>query len=97
MLVGLQVTDERAYASYRDAAAPFLLRHGGAFGCDFRVAETLKADAGHTINRVFTLRFPSLEAKEAFFADPEYRAARERLFVPSVAGATILGRYTPLE
>ncbi|WP_434043554.1 MULTISPECIES: DUF1330 domain-containing protein [Sorangium] len=89
LLMGLQVTDEAAYAGYRARMTPILATYGGAFGHDFVVARVLKGD--ERINRVFTIVFPDRATRERFFADPEYRAARAELFEPAVAAAIVLG------
>jgi len=91
MLVGLEVVDDTCYSRYRTAIAPILARHDGAFGCDFQVSKVLLGD--DRINRVFTLSFPDRAARERFFADAEYQAVRERLFVPAVASKTSLGEF----
>ena len=47
-LFGLEVTDDAGYARYREAMAPILARHGGAFGCDFVVARgAARAEPAH--------------------------------------------------
>ncbi|WP_437934769.1 DUF1330 domain-containing protein [Sorangium sp. So ce341] len=89
LLMGLEVTDEAAYASYRARMTPILSSYGGAFGHDFVVARVLKGDA--RINRVFTLVFPDRATRERFFADAQYRAVRAELFEPAVAAALVLG------
>lgn len=87
------MTDESGYQAYRDGMLPILARYGGAFRYDFRVSEVLKADTAQPINRVFLLRFPDAAAKEAFFADPEYKKVRERFLVSSVSSVTTLAEY----
>ncbi|WP_437314034.1 DUF1330 domain-containing protein [Sorangium sp. So ce385] len=89
LLMGLEVTDEAAYASYRARMTPILSSYGGAFGHDFVVARVLKGDA--RINRVFTLVFPDRATRERFFADAQYRAVRAELFEKAVAAALVLG------
>mgnify|MGYP000210970382 CR=1 FL=1 len=93
MLVGLWVTDAEGYRRYRAAMAPVLARFGGAFGHDFVVSEVLASETPAPINRVFTLSFPDRRAREGFFADPEYVAARATHFVPAVEHTTILAEY----
>ena len=96
ILVGLRVTDEIGYADYRAHMMPLLTEHGGNFGVDVRVAEVLKNPGGEPFNRLFTIRFPSLAAYDALFADPRYLAVRQRFFEPSVAYTTRFGRYQVL-
>lgn len=92
-LVGLKVVDNEGYREYREAMAPIMMDYGGSFNCDFVVAEVLKAPEGASINRVFTIRFPSSEAAEGFFADSHYLKVKERHFTPSVSEVHILAQY----
>jgi len=96
ILVGLQVTDDEKYTQYRAHMLPILQAHGGAFGVDVRVSEVLKSPESKPMNRLFTIRFPSLAQHDAFFADAEYQAVRARYFEPSVAATTRLARYQVL-
>ena len=93
MMVGLTVVDDAVYAQYRDAIAPLLREHGGGFRYDFVVGEVLRSAAPHPINRVFAIGFTDRERCAAFFANPEYRAIKERLFARAVTGTTILAAY----
>ena len=92
-LVALQVTDDAGYAEYRREMTPLLEAVGGGFGYDFRVSEVLIAPTETPINRVFTIRFPTREANEAFFADPAYLAIRAEHFDPSVAETIRIATY----
>ena len=92
-LVGLNVTDAAIYQTYREAIAPLLVKYGGAFRYDFVVANVLKSEAGHPINRVFALTFKDAASHDGFFSDPEYKAIRVRLFDQSVGGITIIALY----
>jgi|SRR5690349_4928949 len=85
ILVGLMITDEATYTSYRAHMTPLLAARGGSFGLDVRVAEVLKNPGREPFNRVFTIRFPSRAAHDAFFSDPEYLEVRKRYYDPSVA------------
>ncbi|MEI9936180.1 MAG: DUF1330 domain-containing protein [Pseudomonadota bacterium] len=91
-LMALNVSDPDLYAKYRAAMTPLLVAHGGSFGLDLWVAEVLRAPGEKPFNRLFTTVFPSLERREAFFANPEYLAIRKALFEPSVSAVTELGR-----
>ena len=92
-LVALHVTDDAGYARYRTAMTPILETFGGRFVHDFVVAETLRTDADHPVNRVFVISFPDAAAKAAFFADPAYLAVRAEHFDASVGGATVLAEH----
>jgi hypothetical protein len=72
---------------------PLLHARGGDFRYDFEVARTLRSEATHPINRLFAIHFPTSAAKDAFFADPEYRAIRARFYEPAVRARTVLAEY----
>lgn len=94
MLMGVQVIDEVGYTMYRAEMAPVLAAHGGRFLLDVRVAEILQAPLPSVFNRLFAIRFPSAQHRDAFFADPDYGRIRARWFEPSVAGGVVrLGDY----
>ena len=65
MLVGLHVTNDEMYQTYREKMTPVLVECGGGFGYDFRIAEVLKSQTDQEINRVFTIYFPDKEAMHA--------------------------------
>jgi uncharacterized protein (DUF1330 family) len=90
MIVAVHVADAASYAQYREHMMPILASYNGAFQYDFVLAETHRGDFDHPVNRLFCIRFPSAEAKEAFFADPAYQQVRKTYFVKSVAGRTQL-------
>lgn len=46
------------------------------------------------MNRLFTIRFPSEQQHDAFFAHPDYKAVRARYFEPSVAAISQMARGT---
>jgi uncharacterized protein (DUF1330 family) len=93
LLVALNVNDPQIYSDYRAAMTPILLRYGGGFRYDFIVAETLKQEATHPINRVFVIAFTTEDHKTSFFADPEYQAVKKQFFDHSVLESTIIARY----
>lgn len=96
-IMGLNVIDDAAYQQYREAMIPILKTYGGAFGYDFRVSEVLLSKDAGDINRVFTIEFPSREAMEQFFADPDYLAVRGEYFERSVAGSTVISLHEKSE
>lgn len=97
VLYGVEVEDDDGYTQYRAAMSPVLARHGGSFTFDAKVAQLLRPDEGATLNRVFTLRFPSEARMRAFFQHPEYLEIRGRLFDSSVSQVRQLGKYTVLD
>jgi len=92
-LNGVALTDAGLYAQYRAAMMPLLEAAGGAFRFDCEVSRVLKGDLPDGINRVFVIRFPDRGAKEAFFADEEYRAVRARLFERAVKAFEVIAEY----
>jgi uncharacterized protein (DUF1330 family) len=91
--VAINVSDDAGYQAYRDAMTPLLAEHGGSFRYDFRIEETLRAEADHPINRVFIICFPSAAAKERFFNNEQYMEVRRTLFDASVSDYTIIAEY----
>ena len=96
-LVGVQVINENEYQEYRRQMSPLLEAAGGRFVVDVRVSEVLVAPESARFNRLFSLRFPSDEAMQRFFASEAYRAVREAHFVSSVSTTTALATYPVLQ
>lgn len=92
-LMALNVVDSALYSEYRAQMKPLLEAHGGSFGLDLWVAEVLLSPTSQPFNRVFTIRFPSPEQREAFFSNAEYKAIRRTYFEPSVAATSELARW----
>ncbi len=82
-LMGLNVVDPDLYGEYRARMKPLLEAYGGSFGLDLWVAELLLSPAAKPFNRVFTIRFPSLERREAFFSNAEYKQIRKPISSPA--------------
>ncbi|MEE8119214.1 MAG: DUF1330 domain-containing protein [Gammaproteobacteria bacterium] len=93
MLVGLNVLDDEKYQKYRNAMKPILSTYGGDFSYDFKVSEVLLSETDAEINRVFTINFPSIEKKGAFFTDSEYVKVKEKYFEKSVGSTTVIASY----
>jgi uncharacterized protein (DUF1330 family) len=89
VLMGLEVTDDAAYARYRAGMTPILESYGGSFGCDFVVARVLKGPS-ERLNRVFTIAFPDRAMQARFFADARYRQVRAEHFERAVAQSIVL-------
>ncbi|XDD46794.1 DUF1330 domain-containing protein [Leptospira sp. WS39.C2] len=92
-IVGLEIKDEGLYTEYRNAMKGLLEQYEGGFRYDFKIAETLKSESEHPINRVFLIYFKTKERKLSFFADPEYKKIREKYFLPSVESTTQIAEY----
>lgn len=93
ILVGLEVRDAERYAAYRRGMTPILAEYGGSFGYDLRVSEVLRSPGGEALNRVFTIRFPSTEVRDRFFADPRYLRVRANDFEPAVGAMVAIAEY----
>lgn len=91
----LRVLDEESYREYRAAMTPLLHEMGGDFGFDIKVAEVLRSSMGVAFNRVFSIGFPSVETRDAFFTDPRYLRVRAMYFEHSVAERLHLGQLIP--
>ncbi len=96
ILVGVNVTDEDGYRRYREHMLPLLTARGGSFGIDVRVSEVLRSPEPGPFNRLFTIRFPSREALDAFFSDPSYLEVRAAWFDGSVSNAIRFASYPVL-
>lgn len=88
----LHVTDEESYRKYRAGMTPLLHEMGGDFGFDLRVGEVLKNPTGKSFNRVFSIAFTSVAARNAFFADARYLKVRATYFEGAVGDRTHLGQ-----
>jgi uncharacterized protein (DUF1330 family) len=93
VLVGLHVSDDESYSKYRAAMTPILESIGGSFRYDFTIDEMLKGDANPPINRLFVISFPDEAAKDGFFTDLAYVAARGEFFEPAVDLVQIIATY----
>lgn len=93
VLVGLNVTDDRGYQTYRDKITPLLEESGGGFRYDFKIAETLKNEQGRPINRLFAIYFKDKAAMDRFFTDEEYQGIKRQHYEPSVSATTIISQY----
>ncbi len=70
-----------------------MVKGGGGFGYDFRIAEVLKSQTDGEINRVFTMHFPDKEAMQQFFSAEPDRAIKTEFFESSVASTTLIAEY----
>ncbi|MEO6712827.1 MAG: DUF1330 domain-containing protein [Mycobacteriales bacterium] len=76
----INIHDPAMYAGYRSRIAPVMKRHGASVRAEYEVASTIftSGDDGR-VNRLAVLLFPSDAARDAFFQDPEYLAAKPLL------------------
>ena len=91
--LAMDIADADEYSKYRRAIAPVLDRYGGRVMHEFRVSEVVQSDSDVPVNRVATIRFPNRRAREAFFADPQYLAARQLHFEAAVRSSDRLAEY----
>jgi uncharacterized protein (DUF1330 family) len=89
-IMGLDVINDEEYQKYRAGMIPILETYGGSFGFDFKIAEVLKSKTENSINRVFTIDFPSKEAMDSFFSDPGYLEVKRQYFTSSVKSVTVI-------
>ena len=92
-IMGLDVTSDEEYQKYREGMTPILESFGGSFGFDFKIAEVLKSKTEESINRVFTIEFPSKEVMDSFFSDPSYLEVKIKYFKGSVKSATVISMH----
>lgn len=93
-IVGLYVTDDESYDTYRKEMYPILQSYGGDFGYDFKLSEVLKSKTENKINRVFTIHFKDEESLTAFFTDAAYLEIKQKFFVPAVESVTQIAKYS---
>ena len=93
IIMGLDVTNDDEYQKYRDGMVPILESVGGSFGFDFKIAEVLKSKTADSINRVFTIDFPSKEVMDNFFSDPSYLEVKSKYFESSVKSVTTISMH----
>ncbi len=93
LLVGLHVSDNEIYASYRTAMTPLLESAGGSFRYDFMIEKTLKGVTDPAINRLFVISFPTKETSDTFFDEPAYAAVKSKFFESSVDLVKIIAAY----
>lgn len=93
MLMAMNITDDVQYTAYRAAMTPVLHAHGGSFGYDFKVSEVLISETPEPVNRVFTIRFPDMAAKDAFFSNGDYQQIKAEYFNASVSAVTMIADY----
>jgi len=91
--MGLDVTDDEEYQKYREGMMPILESFGGSFGFDFKVSEVLQSKTDASINRVFTIDFPSKEVMDNFFSDPSYLKVKNQYFKKSVRSAIVISMH----
>ena len=92
-IMGLDVVDEVEYQKYREQMTPILGAFGGAFGYDFKISAVLKSKTEASINRVFTIEFPSEETMHEFFNDSTYLAVKKQYFDNAVKSATVISLH----
>ncbi len=93
ILVGLNVLDADGYQAYREKMTPLLTSVGGYFRYDFTIAQTLKSETAHKINRVFVICFPDIMSKNKLFNGDEYKKIKQQFFEKSVESTTMISEY----
>jgi len=89
-IMGLHVINDELYQKYRENMMPILHSFGGSFGFDFKVSDVLQSKTEESINRVFTIDFPSKEIMDTFFSDPSYLEVKNKYFKQSVKSVIII-------
>ncbi|MGR6873627.1 DUF1330 domain-containing protein [Pseudomonas sp. HK3] len=93
IVMGMNVNDDAVYQRYREVMTPILHSYGGAFGFDFKVSEVLISKTTDSINRVFTIEFPSKKIMDEFFSCTEYLAAKASYFDQAVSSKTVIAMH----
>ena len=76
LVVDARSSDPQAMARYRELAQAAVEKFGGRYLVRGAPYEVLEGE-GWRPQRLVVVEFPSLDQARAFYASPEYRAARE--------------------
>ena len=76
LIVEMNITDPERYKGYMADAPAAVKRFGGEYLVRGGRHEAIEGD--WVPHRLAVLRFPSFEQAKAFYADAQYRAAREK-------------------
>ena len=74
VIATVHVTDESAYAVYREMVAPTIEAYGGRYLARGGRAETLEGSGAP--GRVIVVEFPDYERALAWYGSPEYAEAK---------------------
>ena len=74
VIVEIEVHDAELYEKYKAAAPPSIAQYGGRY--IVRGGKTVTLEGDWDPKRIVVLEFPSLEQAQAWWAAPEYSAAR---------------------
>jgi uncharacterized protein (DUF1330 family) len=88
IIVEVEITDPKAYESYKPLAAASVARHGGKFIVRGGQTETL--EGGWTPKRIVVLEFPGLEKAREFYHSEDYAPALEMRLAASKSRAIIV-------
>jgi uncharacterized protein (DUF1330 family) len=76
MVANLEIRDAERYRLYEKGFFPILKRHGGEFFTFDDATKTVEG-AAPPPGRIVIFRFPSEQAAQAWYDDPEYQAISE--------------------
>ncbi len=71
MIVDIEVHDPVAYEQYKAGVPPLVRKHGGEYLVRGGTVQVFEGDWNPA--RLVLLRFPTMEAAEAFLNDPDYQ------------------------
>jgi len=74
LLIRVTVTDPERYRQYMAVTPGILAQYGGRFIA--RGGKSVTLEGPEETRRLALVEFPSLEAAKAFYASPEYQAAK---------------------
>ena len=88
IFVDVEITDPKAYESYKPLAAASVARHGGKFIVRGGQTETL--EGGWAPKRIVVLEFPSLDQARTFYRSADYASALKMRLAASHSRAIIV-------
>lgn len=93
LIVNIEIIDPAAFERYREAVPPLIARHGGRYLV--RGGETRQLEGSRPWHRVVVLEFPSREAAEACYADPDYAPLLALRLASTNSDAVLVDGYAP--
>jgi uncharacterized protein (DUF1330 family) len=94
LIVNIEVTDPPAFERYRAAVPPVIAKHGGRYLV--RGGEMRRLEGERPWHRLVVLEFPTRDAAEAFYADPEYAPLLALRLASTRSDVVLVDGYTPI-
>ena len=93
LIVNIEVTDPAAFERYRAAVPPVIAKHGGRYLV--RGGELRRLEGERPWHRIVVLEFPSRQAAEACYADPDYAPLLALRLASTKSDGVLVDGYAP--